>query len=131
MTLLIVIVTFVFELNIWVDGKMQRSTIIFFVLALFGGFILFKVKYEVVEIEQKLAQTEQQIAREKETIHILKAEWSHLNEPQRLKKLAEKYLDIIPMKTDQIVATLNDPKNEDALMNFMPQPHLASVKRIE
>lgn len=107
---------------------MQRSASVFFLLALFGGFLLFKVKYEVVEIEQKLAQTEQQIAREKETIHILKAEWSHLNEPQRLQKLAEKYLDIVPMKTEQIAAVVSDFKNEDGLKNFLPQPHFASMK---
>lgn len=110
---------------------MQRSTSIFFTLALIGGFILFKVKYEVVEIEQKLAEIEQQIAREKETIHILKAEWSHLNEPQRLQKLAEKYLDIIPMKTEQIAAVINDNKDKGNLKNLLPQPHLASMKGSE
>lgn len=110
---------------------MQRSTSIFFLLALFGGFILFKVKYEVVEIEQKMAQTEKQISREKETIHILKAEWSHLNEPQRLQKLAEKYLDIVPMKTEQIAAVIRDFKTEENLKNFLPQPHLASMKGTE
>jgi cell division protein FtsL len=110
---------------------MHRSTAIFFLLALVGGFILFKVKYEVVEIEQKLAQTERQIAREKETIHILKAEWSHLNEPQRLQKLAEKYLDIVPMKTEQIAAVVSDFNNEANFKNFFPQPHFTSMKRAE
>lgn len=107
---------------------MQRSTSIFFILALIGGFILFKVKYEVVEIEQKLAETELQISREKETIHILKAEWSHLNEPQRLQKLAEKYLDIMPMKTEQIAAVIHDHKSKNKSRNTRPQPHLASMK---
>lgn len=107
---------------------MQRSTSIFCILALIGGFILFKVKYEVVEIEQKLAETEQQIMREKETIHILKAEWSHLNEPQRLQKLAEKYLDITPMKTEQIAAVISNHKDKINHNNFHPQPHLASMK---
>ncbi len=110
---------------------MQRSTSIFFILALFGGFLLFKVKYEVVDIEQKLTQTEQQIIREKETIHILKAEWSHLNEPQRLQKLAEKYLDIVPLKTEQIVAVVQDFKNEDILKSALPQLQYASMKGSE
>ncbi|OJW50360.1 MAG: hypothetical protein BGO67_00350 [Alphaproteobacteria bacterium 41-28] len=106
---------------------MQRSTFFSFILALFVGFILFKVKYEVVAVEQKLALTLQQIKREKETIHILKAEWSHLNEPQRLQKLAEKFLDIKAMKTDQIMAISCDFKGEDKFMD-VPQAHLASVK---
>ena len=110
---------------------MQRSTTIFFILALIGGFILFKVKYEVVDIEQRLVQIEQQISREKETIHILKAEWSHLNEPQRLQKLAEKYLDIIPMKTEQIAAIASDFKDTDGLNGPHPQSHFASFKVTE
>ena len=110
---------------------MHRSTILFFLLALLGGFILFKVKYEVVEIEQRLTQTEQQITREKETIHILKAEWSHLNEPQRLQKLAEKYLDITPIKTKQIAAVISDFKTENNFKELLPEPHLTSLKGVE
>lgn len=107
---------------------MQRSNSIFFLLALIGGFILFKVKYEVVEIEKQLAQAEQQIRVEKEMLHVLNAEWSHLNEPQRLQKLAEKYLDIVPMKTEQIAAVIGNAKADENLKNCLPQPHLASMK---
>lgn len=109
---------------------MQRSTSIFFLLALIGGFILFKVKYEVVDIEQKLAHATQQISREKETIHILKAEWSHLNEPQRLQKLAEKYLEIVPMKTEQIAAVIRN-NSQDNLRNCLLQTHFASTQERE
>lgn len=107
---------------------MQRSNSFFFLLALIGGFLLFKLKYEVVEIEKQLAQAEQQIALEKEMIHVLNAEWSHLNEPQRLQKLAEKYLDIAPMKTNQIAAVISDFENDGNFKNILPQPHLASMK---
>ena len=110
---------------------MQRSNSIFFLLALIGGFILFKVKYEVVEIEKDLAQAKKQIASEKEMIHVLHAEWSHLNEPQRLQKLAEKYLDIMPMKTEQIAAVISDFKSDKNFEGFLPQPHLASMKGTE
>ena len=110
---------------------MPRASSIFFLVALIGGFMLFKVKYEVVEIEKQLAETERQIALEKEMIHVLNAEWSHLNEPQRLQKLAEKYLDITPLKTEQIAAVVSDFKNADNFKAFLPQPHLASMKGAE
>lgn len=112
---------------------MRRSTALFFLLALAVGFILFKVKYEVIEIEQKLAQAQQQIEREKENIHILKAEWSHLNEPKRLKKLAEKYLDIVPMKTEQVAAVINKNNfsEEGSFKEVLPYSHLASMKGVE
>ena len=106
---------------------MSRSTSLFFLLTLFIGGILFKVKHEVLEIEQKLSITVQQISREKENIHILKAEWSHLNEPQRLKNLAEKFLDIVPMKTDQILAV---SQNHDFMDDFakLDQSQLVAMK---
>lgn len=107
---------------------MRRSTALFLFLSLVIGFVLFQVKYAVVEIEQKLAQTLQQIKREKDNIHILKAEWSHLNEPQRLQKLAEKFLDIMPMKTDQIASMGNDFGGGDNFKDFLPQAQLASMK---
>ncbi len=104
---------------------MQRSTALFFFLALLIGFILFKVKYEVVEIEHQLADITRQIEQEKGNIHILKAEWSHLNEPQRLQKLAEKYLDIMPMKTEQISAIVNESSEE---RNSSLSTHLAAMR---
>lgn len=88
---------------------MQRSTFFFALLAFIFGFILFKVKYEVVELEQNLRNTLAKIHQEDETMHILKAEWSHLNEPQRLQTLSEKYLDAHPVHRKQ-VATLSSPQ---------------------
>lgn len=110
---------------------MSRSTSLFFVLSLILGCILFKVKHEVVEIEQKISKITQQIQREKESIHILKAEWSHLNEPQRLKNLAQKFLDITPMKTNQILAVSRDLDLKDDFARTLPRPHLATMKADE
>jgi cell division protein FtsL len=110
---------------------MNQSTLLFVFLALIVGGVLFKVKYAVVEIEQKLAQTQDKIQRERENIHILRAEWSHLNEPQRLQKLAEKYLDLQPMKTEQVAATINDFGTEGYLKEVVPRSHLASIKGVE
>lgn len=107
---------------------MQRSTTLFCLLALLVSFILFKVKYEVVEVEERLSQTLRQIQREEENIHILKAEWSHLNEPQRLQKLSESFLDIGPIKTDQIVAVLSSSENDRKPKDRIPQPYLTSME---
>ncbi|MBI2707352.1 MAG: hypothetical protein HYX35_03445 [Proteobacteria bacterium] len=109
---------------------MQRSTSFLILLALGIGFVLFKVKYEVVEIEEKFLKTLAQVTKEEENIHILKAEWSHLNEPQRLQSLANKYLDIGPMKTQQVVA-LFDPSSHGTIDNGGTHTHLASQKGVE
>lgn len=110
---------------------MSRSTSLFFILSLVLGCILFKVKHEVVEIEQKISKATQQMRREKENIHILKAEWSHLNEPQRLKGLAQKFLDIMPMKTEQILAVSRDLDLKDDFAARLPKAHLAAMKADE
>ena len=107
---------------------MSRSTFLFLLLSLFIGGILFKVKHEVLAIEQKLSETVQQVRREKENIHILKAEWSHLNEPQRLKNLAEKFLDITQMKTNQISAVSWKQECVDDFSKTLPHPQLVSMK---
>lgn len=107
---------------------MRRYTTLFFFLALVIGFVLFKVKYEVVEIEEKISQILRQMKRERETIHILKAEWSHLNEPQRLQKLAEKFLDIRPMKAEQIATMHHNFTEQDPFRCLIPRAHLASMK---
>lgn len=105
---------------------MHRSTFFLMFMALFLGFLLFKVKYEVVSMEEELNQTLSQITKEEENIHILKAEWSHLNEPQRLQKLAQ-HLDIVPIKTEQIVG-MNRQNSENLLLVPDSPHHLASMK---
>lgn len=107
---------------------MRRSTLLFFCLSLVIGFFLFQVKYAVVEVEQKLVKIVSKINKEKDNLHVLKAEWSHLNEPQRLQKLAEKYLEVIPSKADQI-ATLDVGLDEGSEINqALPQVRHAAFE---
>jgi hypothetical protein len=40
-----------------------------------------------------LSETKRQIKSEQKSIRVLKAEWSYLNHPDRLRMLANKYLD--------------------------------------
>jgi cell division protein FtsL len=68
------------------------------------GFGLFQLKYHVVQLEQKLTSIEKKIVQKKEAIHVLKAEWSHLNEPQRLQKLVEKHLAMGPIHAFQLMS---------------------------
>lgn len=84
----------------------SRSSAFFFVLASLVGFALFQVKYEVQSMEEKISRALHMMAEEKESLHILKAEWTYLNDPQRLQSLAEKYLDIAPMEGQQVATVL-------------------------
>jgi cell division protein FtsL len=64
---------------------------------------LYHVNYEVKALERALESTRQGIEEERERLHVLEAEWSYLNRPARLARLAEKHLDMETIDPDQIV----------------------------
>lgn len=81
----------------------KRSTLFFACIAIGCSIALFQVKYQVVHLENEYKQTQSRIKENLESIHILKAEWTHLNDPKRLQMLAEKHLNIAPIKASQFI----------------------------
>jgi len=79
----------------------KRSTFFFTILAASVGLALFIVKYQVQELADQLTTIDQGIVSERQAIHVLKAEWSHLNEPERLRVLAKRYLNMVPLDYKQ------------------------------
>ncbi len=67
------------------------------------SFGLYNVKYDARIAERGVSKLRQEIEIEKETLKVLRAEWSHLNQPERIQKLADKYLDLGPVGLAQIV----------------------------
>ena len=67
------------------------------------AFGLYKLKYEVQELEARYAQVNRAILAEQETIRVLNAEWSFLNNPKRLGNLSERYLEVRPIGADRFV----------------------------
>jgi cell division protein FtsL len=63
---------------------------------------LFYLKYEVTDLEQHLNKLNRAIVTDQESIHVLNAEWSHLNDVSRIKDLAKRYLKMNPTKPNQI-----------------------------
>lgn len=74
----------------------KRSTLIWTLLALIAGASLFIVKHQVQELESQLAVLDRAIARDREAVHVLRAEWSHLNQPARLEALGIRLLGMAP-----------------------------------
>lgn len=71
---------------------MRSSTALFALFSVIVGVILFRVKYEVDHLAHEHKIISKNIRNTEETIHVLKAEWAHLNDPERIHKLAVKYL---------------------------------------
>ena len=84
------------------------STIIWLILVAATGYAMFQVKYQVSQLDEKLAHINRQIADDQEAIHVLKAEWAFLNQPNRLAALNQRYLGLGPIGT-KMLASLDTP----------------------
>ena len=67
------------------------------------GFGMFVMKNQVQNLENELPSINRNIEEDVKTIHILKAEWSHLNNPSRLRALATKHISLNQVKAEQII----------------------------
>lgn len=72
-------------------------------LALLVGFGMFIMKGRVQDLENELTHINHSISEDIKSIHILKAEWSHLNSPARLRTLSSKYAALNPARPEQII----------------------------
>ena len=102
--------------------------IIFFTF--FGSLIatfLFQTSYMVHDLMNRKTQLIREIHTEKENIKILHAEWMHLNDPDRLQKLSDRFLDMQPITNAQIKSMKDIPglisNTQDILR---PQPKRGS-----
>lgn len=93
---------------------MRAATILWVVLAAVIGTGLFQVKHVVQEMDDELARLNRAIAAEYRNIHVLKAEWSYHNQPQRLQELAQRHLDMQPMKPAQIARVADLARRDPA-----------------
>ena len=82
---------------------MRQSTLALILLTVAVGSGLFLVKYRVQNLEDQLQTLNRDIADDRERIHVLRAEWSHFNEPDRLRALAGRHLDMMPVQSGQVV----------------------------
>ena len=83
-------------------GFVRHTTVLFLLLA--GGIsvVLFSVKYQVQDLEGERISLINEIRKEKQSIHVLNAEWSYLNNPSSLGEMSTRYLDLVPAKPKQL-----------------------------
>ena len=86
----------------------RPATLLLFALSIIAGGTLFGVAFEVSELEDRLIDLNKEITRARNAIHVLRAEWSYLNQPERLEGLSRRYLDLQPLEGNQFsdIATL-------------------------
>jgi len=74
------------------------GVMVFLVMA----FGVFEVESRVQSMRNELASLNKQIKNDKEAIHVLKAEWTYLNKPDRLKEMSQRYLDLDMVTIEQV-----------------------------
>ena len=87
------------------------AILIWTVLCVASGSALFSIAFAVEELEEELTVINSRIERERETLHVLAAEWSYLTRPERIEKLGAAHLpDLIGLTTDQMVTLADVPE---------------------
>lgn len=89
-------------------------------VAAIGGLIgsamwAYSIKYETILQGEELARLEAAIARERDTIAVLRAEWAHLNRPDRVQTLTQSALpDIVPIGPERLARFSDLPERPPA-----------------
>ncbi len=84
-----------------------RASLTLVIAALGTGALLYQVAYSVEAMQSELDGLGQRIRTDREAIRVLQAEWSYLNQPQRLSELSERHLGMKPADASRIV----DPRS--------------------
>lgn len=76
------------------------------------AYVIYQVKYEARGLDAEIASLGKRIDEERDALAVLRAEWSLLNRPERIERLAQKYLKLAPAKPSQLL-TVNTVSDRD------------------
>ena len=117
---------------------MKKKIVLFsVVIVIFTIIGLFQVNYRVQNLRKDQAELHRQKETNRSEIHVLNAEWAYLNEPERIRVLADKYLKLSYTNVAQLkngdkikeiyLADGNNPSNKIEVPTL--RPILSSYKR--
>lgn len=67
------------------------------------AFVIYEQKFVSEALVVQVAELKQSIRSEREAVAVLRAEWSYLNRPKRIERLARKHLGMGPLKARQLL----------------------------
>lgn len=86
----------------------RLGAVFWLVLVLAAGFTTFKVKYAVQDIGDELNRVQRQTIAEQQEIRVLTAEWTYLNQPERLAELNRRFLGLAPIAAKQLQRSIDE-----------------------
>ena len=75
-------------------------------VVLIAVFTTFRVKYAVQDVEDQLNKVRRETIAEQQEIRVLTAEWTYLNQPERLAELNQRFLSLVPLSARQLQTTI-------------------------
>ena len=81
---------------------MTRFALIVLFAAMATG--MFVIKNEVIALENDLERINAKIKEDQNALHVLKAEWTYLNDPTRIRNLSEHHVHMKPLRGEQIIS---------------------------
>ena len=92
---------------------MLRFINICLVVALLAlAYVIYDGKYQARALDEDIVGLRKDIDTEQDAVAVLRAEWSLLNRPERIERLATKHLKLAPARPQQIV-TLDTVSDND------------------
>ena len=93
------------------------ASLLWLALVAVTGFATFKVKYAVQDIEEELNKVRRQTIAEQQEIHLLRAEWTALTQPERLADLNRRFLSLAAVAPKQL-----QRKIDEIPLRLVPEP---------
>lgn len=82
---------------------MIRLLHILAIVGLIGSALYaYSIKYQTLYYAEQVAKLKAKVQREHDAVAVLKAEWQHLNRPDRLQAAADRHLELQPMAIGQL-----------------------------
>jgi cell division protein FtsL len=95
--------------------------------------VIYQVKYQARGLDADIAVLDKRIGEERDAIAVLRAEWSLLNRPERIERLAQKHLKLAPASPAQLVPldAVSDPDFDRTRVEpASPAPAAKSTKPV-
>ena len=97
------------------------------------AYVIYQVKYEARALDEEIASLGKQIDEERDALAVLRAEWSLLNRPERIERLAQKYLKLSPAQPRQLVTvdSVSDRDFDRSRFDAVASPAMAPAPTIK
>ena len=108
----------------------RPATLGLLVVAGVAGGLLFHVSYGASALKDELTSLKRQIAADTDDMHVLRAEWSYLNQPARLEELSRRHLGLAPISGAQVVELEMLPMRQPAAPITDPPPPIIDAANV-